>query len=162
MDFQNYVFTFLNHSFPAPRPVIIVTDVQSRQVLLHVTDPTPADTLQYMVRYKTDTGHSPWLINKRNKTSPGGDARITLYGVHPYTSYTVEVASYYKDGDVGPYSVNKHFKTKQAGKMAAFCPLCKHVLLTCWLYCGRAKLTNEEKCQVEFTQLTLYLQKQVP
>jgi len=54
-------------------------------------------------------------MEKRNKTSQGGDAWITLHGVHPYTAYKVEVASYYKDGDIGPYSVDKRFITKQAG-----------------------------------------------
>lgn len=102
-------------SFPAPRPVLVISDVQSRRVLLHVTDPTPADTAQYVVRFKTDIGHSSWLMEKRNKTSQGGDAWITLHGVHPYTAYKVEVASYYKDGDIGPYSVDKRFITKQAG-----------------------------------------------
>lgn len=98
----------------APRPVIIISEVQARQVVLHVRDPTPTDTSQYLVRYKADPGHSSWVEEKRNKSGQGGDAWITLHGVHPYTSYTVEVASYYRDEDIGPYSVNKHFTTKQA------------------------------------------------
>lgn len=75
------------------------------------------------MRYKTNTGHSSWLIEMRNKTSQTGDVSITLHGVLPFTSYTVEVASYYKDGDVGPYSVNKHFKTEQAGWFASLASL---------------------------------------
>lgn len=102
--------------FLAPRPVTVISEVQSRRVLLHVTDPTPAETAMYIVRYKTDIGHSPWVSEKRNKTSQGGDAWIMLHGVHPYTAYRVEVASYYKDRDEGPYSVDKRFITKQAGK----------------------------------------------
>ena len=112
-------------SFSAPRPVIIISEVQARQVVLDVRDPTPTDTSQYLVRYKTDSGHSSWVEEKRNKTGQGGDDWITLHGVHPYTSYTVEVASYYRDEDIGPYSVNKHFTTKQAGL---------YIALYCWCY----------------------------
>ena len=75
----------------------------------------PTDTVEYLVRYKTYPRHSTWVVERRNKTGHGADTWITLYNVHPYSSYTVEVASYYKDDDVGPYSVNKHFTTKQAG-----------------------------------------------
>ena len=93
---------------------MFISEVQSRQVRLHVTDPTPTETEKYLVLYKTDTRHSPWVLEEHSKTSQSEDAWITLHGVHPYTAYIVEVASYYKYHDAGP-SIPKWFLTKQAG-----------------------------------------------
>ena len=109
------VITRVFFLFPAPRPVVVVSDVQSRKAVLHVRDPSPTETVQYLVRYKTYPRYSTWIKERRNKTGHGADTWIVLHNIHPYSSYTVEVASYYKDDDVGPYSVNKHFTTKQAG-----------------------------------------------
>ncbi|KAL9950767.1 hypothetical protein ACROYT_G043325 [Oculina patagonica] len=98
----------------APRPVMVITKVQSRTVQLRVTDPTPSDTAKYIVRYKTHSPHSEWVSVLRNKTGSGRDTVIMLDGLHPYTKYLVEVAAYYKDGDEGPYSVPHPFETEQA------------------------------------------------
>lgn len=92
-----------------------ITKVQSRTVQLRVTDPNPSDTAKYFVRYKTHSPHSDWVSVLRNKTGSGRDTVIMLDGLHPYTRYLVEVASYYKDDDEGPYSVPHPFETEQAG-----------------------------------------------
>ena len=99
-----------------------IIGVQSRTVQLQVTDPTSADTAKYIVRYKTRSFHSDWVPVVRNKTSVGRNTVITLDGLHPYTTYLMELASYYKDGDEGPYSVPHSFATEQAGT----------VLICCW------------------------------
>lgn len=90
-----------------------IIGVQARTVQLRVTDPTPTDTAKYIVRYKTRSFHSDWVPVLRNKTS----AIITLDGLHPYTTYLMELASHYKDGDEGPYSVPHSFATGQAGTL---------------------------------------------
>ena len=92
-----------------------IIGVQSRTVQLRVTDPTPSDTSKYMVRYKTRSSYSDWVPVLRNKTSVGRNTVITLDGLHPYTTYQMEVASHYTDGDEGPYSVPHSFVTEQAG-----------------------------------------------
>ena len=101
--------------FPAPRPVVAITEVQSRTLQFRVTDPTPTDTAKYIVRYKTRSAYWNWVQVERNKTSIGHDTIITLDGLHPYTRHLMEVASYYKDVDEGPFSVPHSFETKQAG-----------------------------------------------
>lgn len=95
---------------------MVIMGVQSRTVQLRVTDPTPSDTAKYIVRYKTRSFHSDWVPVVRNKTSAARDTVITLDGLHPYTTYLMELASFYKDGDEGPYSVPHSFATEQAGK----------------------------------------------
>ena len=97
---------------------MVISEVQARQITLHITDPTPADTSKYLVRYKKDTGHAHWVTKEKSKVGQGSDVYMTLNGVHPFTAYVVEVASYYKDQDEGPYSVPKRFTTKQAGMNA--------------------------------------------
>ena len=92
-----------------------IIGVQSRTVQLRVTDPTPSDTAKYIVRYKTRSSPSDWVTVLRNKTSAGRDTVITLDGLRPYTTYLMELASRYKDGDEGPYSVPHSFATEQAG-----------------------------------------------
>ena len=92
-----------------------IIGVQSRTVQLRVSDPTPSDTAKYIVRYKTRSSHSDWVPVLQNKTSAGRTTVITLDGLHPYTTYQMEVASHYKDGDEGPYSVPHSFATEQAG-----------------------------------------------
>ena len=94
---------------------MVITEVQSRTLQFRVTDPTPSDTAKYIVRYKTRSPHSDWIQVLRNKTSSGRDTVTMLGGLHPYTTYLMEVASYYKDGDEGPYSVPHAFETDQAG-----------------------------------------------
>ena len=94
---------------------MVISEVQARQITLHITDPTPADTSKYLVRYKKDTGHAQWVTKEKSKIGQGSDVYVTLNGVHPFTAYVVEVASYYKDQDEGPYSIPKRFTTKQAG-----------------------------------------------
>lgn len=101
--------------FPAPRPVMVIPEVQARQVTLRVTDPTPADTSKYLVRYKKDAGHAQWVTKEIRMDGQVSDVDVTLNGVQPFTAYVVEVASYYKDQDEGPYSIPKRFTTKQAG-----------------------------------------------
>ena len=91
--------------------------VQSRSVQLRVTDPTPTDTAKYIVRYKTRSFHSDWVPVLRNKTSAGRNTVITLDELHPYTTYLMELASQYKDGDEGPYSVPHPIATEQAGTL---------------------------------------------
>lgn len=90
--------------------------VESCTVQLRVTDPTPTDTAEYIVRYKTRSFHSDWVPVLRNKTSANHTV-ITLDGLHPYTTYLMELASHYKDGDEGPYSVPHSFATEQAGTL---------------------------------------------
>ena len=80
-----------------------------------MSDPTPTDTAKYIVRYKTHSPYSDWVLVERNKTSKGRDTVITLDSLHPYTTYLMEVASHYNDGDEGPYSVPHQFTTQQAG-----------------------------------------------
>ena len=94
---------------------MVITEVQSRKLQFRVTDPTPSDTAKYIVRYKTRSPHSDWIRVLRNKTSGGRDTVSTLSGLRPYTKYVLEVASYYKDGDEGPYSVPHANETAQAG-----------------------------------------------
>lgn len=99
---------------------MVIIGFQSRTVQLRVTDPTPSETAKYIVRYKTRSSHSDWVQVLRNKTSAGRDTVISLDGLHPYTSYLMELASYYKDGDEGPYSVPHSFATEQAGKFFVY------------------------------------------
>ena len=94
-----------------------IIGVQSRTVQLRITDPTPTDTAEYIVRYKTHSIHSDWVPVLRNKTSRGRTTVITLDGLHPYTTYLMELASHYKDGDEGPYSVPHSFATERAGML---------------------------------------------
>lgn len=94
---------------------MVISEVQARQITLHITDPTPADTAKYLVRHKKDTGHAQWVTKKKSKIGQDSHVYVTLNGVHPFTEYVVEVASYYKDQDEGPYSIPKRFTTKQAG-----------------------------------------------
>lgn len=94
-----------------------IIGIQSRTVQLRVTDPTPTDTAKYIVRYKTRSSHSDWVPVLRNKTSAVRVTVITLDGLHPYTTYLMELATQYKDGDEGPYSVPHSFATEQAGTL---------------------------------------------
>lgn len=97
-----------------------IIGVQSRTVQLRVTDPTPSETAMYIVRYKTRSSHSDWVQVLRNKTSAGRDTVISLDGLHPYTTYLMELASYYKDDDEGPYSVPHSFATEEAGTLFVY------------------------------------------
>ena len=55
------------------------------------------------------------MLDEHSKVTQGGYTLITVQGLHPYTAYVMEVASYYKDQDQGPYSFPQSVITKQAG-----------------------------------------------
>lgn len=80
-------------------------------------DPTPAHSAKYLVRYKTNAETSQWKLDEYSKVTQGGYTLITVHNLHPYTTYVVEVASYYKDQDQGPYSFPQSVITKQAGNV---------------------------------------------
>lgn len=121
----------LFHFFPAPRPEVVIMDVQSRTLRFRVKDPTPTDTAKYIVRYRKRSVYWDWVQVELNKTTRGDDTMVTLDGLHPYTAYIVEVASYYNDDDEGPFSMPQSFETKEAGEdyvLLFFLPVC---LFTC-------------------------------
>lgn len=55
------------------------------------------------------------MLDEHSKVTHGGHTLITVQDLHPYTAYVMEVASYYKDQDQGPYSFPQSVFTKQAG-----------------------------------------------
>ena len=55
------------------------------------------------------------MLDEHSKVTQGGHTLITVQDLHPYTAYFMEVASYYKDQDQGPYSFPQSVITKQAG-----------------------------------------------
>lgn len=127
----------LFHFFPAPRPEVVIMDVQSRTLRFRVKDPTPTDTAKYIVRYRKRSVYWDWVQVELNKTTRGDDTMVTLDGLHPYTAYIVEVASYYNDDDEGPFSMPQSFETKEAGEdyvLFLFCLfVCLLVLWSCRL-----------------------------
>ena len=99
----------------APRPIIKIAVTKARSVTLRVTDPTPDETAKYRVRVKRSNQHSAWSEVLQAKTNFDSVTMLTLNGLLPYMKYIVEVASYYKDGDIGPNSLPFRFTTHQAG-----------------------------------------------
>ena len=63
------------------------------------------------------------MLDEHSKVTQGGHTLITVQDLHPYTAYVMEVASYYKDQDQGPYSFPQSVITKQAGNWTI--QLCK-------------------------------------
>ena len=88
---------------------------------VQVTDPTPHDTDKYLIHYQR-INHSDRNTEEQSKPvmKKEGDrsvAVLSVSGLHPYTRYRLEVASHFKDNDIGPYSVPRMFVTEEAGRL---------------------------------------------
>ena len=109
-------------SSSAPRLVVTVTSVTPRLGKVTILDAEPNDTSQYYVRYKRRRDVA-WNTIKWEKSSlkPVGSRYLAyIGGLVPYTNYSVEVAPYYVDKDLGPYSMPLTFVTQEDGENLSY------------------------------------------
>lgn len=109
-----FVFVF----FTAPRLLVTVTSVTPTMGTLSIMDPLRNGTAQYYVRYKRrrDAGWSLVKWTKASLKPVGRRHHGEVRGLLPYTNYSLEVAPYYLDNDLGPYSMPLTFVTDEDGE----------------------------------------------
>mgnify|MGYP001793289360 CR=1 FL=1 len=104
--------------FPAPRPLVAVTRITSTMSTLRIVDSQGNKTAQYYVRYKRrkDVHWNQVKWSKLSLKLIGKTYEGDIRGLLPYTNYSLEIAPYYFDNDLGPYSMPLTFMTDEDGE----------------------------------------------
>ncbi|XP_048581791.1 uncharacterized protein LOC5519041 isoform X1 [Nematostella vectensis] len=103
----------------APRPMIKISNIKSRSVLIDIIDQSATETMKYFIRFRAiEQTTNGWTRVERMRAparvSLGRDIfTMVLDELVPYTTYISEVAPFYRNDDTGPYSEPIVFTTDE-------------------------------------------------